>query len=63
MIVSVLFRLEIWVMHLVRELRKLEFFFLKNKTISKESKIKTKEHNNRQNVTKCIRKPDTNKER
>jgi len=28
-----------------------------------ESKIKTKEHNNRQNVNICIRNWDTNKER
>ena len=37
----------------------LENFF-KNKNI-KETKIKTKEHNNRQNVNICIRKLDTNK--
>ena len=29
----------------------------------KETKIKTKEHNNRQNVNICIRYLDTNKER
>ena len=29
----------------------------------KETTIKTKEHNNRQNVNICIRKVDTNKER
>jgi len=36
--------------------------FLKIKKI-KETKIKTKEHNNRQNVNICIRNLDTNKER
>ena len=35
----------------------------KNKNISKKLKIKTKEHNNRQNVNICIRNLDTNKER
>ena len=29
----------------------------------KETKIKTKEHNNRQNVNMCIRNLDTNRER
>ena len=29
----------------------------------KETKIKTKEHNNRQNINICIRNWDTNKER
>jgi len=33
----------------------------KNKNI-KETKIKTKEHNNRQNVNRCIRNWDSNKE-
>jgi len=36
--------------------------FLKIKHI-KETKIKPKEHNNRQNVNICIRNWDTNKER
>jgi len=36
--------------------------FFKNKKI-KETKIKTKEHNNRQNINICIRNLDTNKER
>jgi hypothetical protein len=36
--------------------------FFKNNNI-KETKIKTKEHNNRQNVNICIRNLDTNKER
>ena len=34
----------------------LEIIYLK-------TKIKTKEHNNRQNLNICIRNPDTNKER
>ena len=38
----------------------LQIFF-KNKNISKKPKIKTKEHNNRQNVNICIRNLDTNK--
>ena len=37
--------------------------FFKNKNINKETKIKTKEHNNRQNINICIRNLDTNKER
>jgi len=37
--------------------------FFKNKKHIKETKIKTKEHNNRQNVNICIRNWDTNKER
>ena len=36
--------------------------FLKIKTY-KETEIKTKEHNNRQNVNVCNRKLDTSKER
>ena len=36
--------------------------FLKWKHI-KETKINTKEHNNRQNVNRCIRNLETNKER
>jgi len=40
----------------------LQIFFKKEKHI-KETKIKTKEHNNRQNVNVYIRNLDTNKER
>ena len=40
----------------------LQKFFSKRKHI-KETKIKTKENNNRQNVNICIRNLDTNKER
>ena len=36
--------------------------FFKNKNMSKK-KIKTEEHNNRQNVNVCIRNLETNKER
>ena len=36
--------------------------FFKNKNI-KKTKIDTKEHNNRQNVSICIRNLDTNKKR
>ena len=35
----------------------------RNKSISKKTKIKTKEHNNRPNFNICIRNLDTNKER
>ena len=35
--------------------------FFKNKKHIKETKNKTKEHNNRQNVNQCIRSLDTNK--
>jgi cyanophycinase-like exopeptidase len=38
-------------------------FFLKNNNILKKTKIKTKEHNNRQNVNICIRNLDTNTKR
>jgi len=37
--------------------------FFRNKNISKKTKIKAKEHNNRQNVNMCIRILDTNKDR
>ena len=37
--------------------------FFKNKKHIKENKIKTKEHNNRQNVNICIGNLDANKER
>ena len=33
--------------------------FYKNKNILKETKIETKEHNNRKNVNICIRNLDT----
>jgi len=36
--------------------------FFKNKKHIEETKIETKEHNNRQNVNICIRNLDTNKE-
>jgi len=35
----------------------------RNKTISKKTKINTKDHNNRQNFNICIRNLDTNKGR
>ena len=37
--------------------------FFKNKKNIKETNIRTKEHNNKQNVNICIRNLDTNKER
>jgi len=37
--------------------------FFENKKHIKETKIGTKEHNNRQNVNICIGNLDTNKER
>ena len=40
----------------------LEKFF-ENKKNVKETKIKTKEHNNRQNVNICVRNWDTNRDR
>ena len=40
----------------------IQIFFFKLKHIN-ETKIKTKGHNNRQNVNICIRNLDTNKER
>jgi len=44
----------------------LYFIYFVNKLIHQEeikTKIKTKEHNNRQNFNLCIRNVDTNKER
>ena len=38
-------------------------FFFKKEKHNKETKIKAKEHNNRQNVNVYIRNLDTNKER
>ena len=37
--------------------------FFRNKNVSKKTKIKTNEDNNRQNFNICIRNLDTNKER
>jgi len=37
--------------------------FFKNKKYIKETKMNTKEHNNRQNINICSRNWDTNKER
>jgi hypothetical protein len=37
--------------------------FFKNNNLTKQTKIKTKEHNNVQNVNICIRNLDSNKER
>jgi len=37
--------------------------FLEIKIYLKKTKIKTKDHNNRQNLNPCIKNLDTNKER
>jgi len=37
--------------------------FFRNKNISRKTKNKNKEHNNRQNFNICIRNLDNNKER
>jgi len=39
------------------------FYIVIFRNINPKTKIKTKEHNNRQNVNICIRNMDTNKER
>ena len=58
MIVSDLFRVEMWVIHLLRYLEKVNIFKNKKIYISKEANIKTKEHGNRHKVNTRIRKRD-----
>ena len=47
----------------IKNVNKTYFILQKFFKHMKETTIKTKEHNNRQNVNICIRKVDTNKER